>query len=288
MPETPKMSLATDEQAGDRGRLVHVEAAAAFDDRFHLCLQSGEVIATPRYEEKRLCVLPVSGCDKGWYLNGARVSLLLGVGSHRSVSDLEAIISPLPSLPPTGPRALCGATPFASRVVGHRPIPSTEYIDGVRGSYVQTAFVPHEVAARFGMEDRELDALSWEWQTADGEPLDDAALEGISLVSTTMGARVPPAQAPPLMGKDLSREGLAELGFLKPTGHLGGAPAAATAADSARYVDVPEAAKILGISEEALRGRIKRDQVWGVVRTGSSGRRIQFDVEKLRPKPGYK
>jgi hypothetical protein len=59
---------------------MHVQAATTFDDRFHLDLRvSGEVVAAPRYVEKLPCVLPVSGCDKGWYLRGARVSLLLGV-----------------------------------------------------------------------------------------------------------------------------------------------------------------------------------------------------------------
>jgi len=68
-----------DEQAGDNGRLVYVESTTSFDDRFHLNLQGGRVIAAPWYVEKLPCVLPVFGCDKGWYLKRARVSLLLGV-----------------------------------------------------------------------------------------------------------------------------------------------------------------------------------------------------------------
>ena len=68
-----------DEQAGDNGRLVYVESTTSFDDQFHLNLQGGRVIAAPWYVEKLPCVLPISGCDKGWYLKRAPVSLLLGV-----------------------------------------------------------------------------------------------------------------------------------------------------------------------------------------------------------------
>jgi predicted DNA-binding transcriptional regulator AlpA len=43
-------------------------------------------------------------------------------------------------------------------------------------------------------------------------------------------------------------------------------------------LDVPEAAALLGLSEAALRTRINRCQVPGIVRTG---RRIQFHRERL-------
>jgi hypothetical protein len=36
-------------------------------------------------------VLPVSGRDKGWYLNAARAGLLIGVASHRRFASLDTI-----------------------------------------------------------------------------------------------------------------------------------------------------------------------------------------------------
>jgi hypothetical protein len=79
---------------------------------------AGEVIAALRYVEKLSYVLPVSGCDKGWYLKRARVSLLLGVRSHRSVIDLEATTCPPLVMTRAGLLACPDATPFSSRVVG--------------------------------------------------------------------------------------------------------------------------------------------------------------------------
>ncbi len=58
---------------------MHVKPTTTFDNCVHLDLQEGLAIATPRYVKKPLCVLSVSGCDKEWYLQKARDSLLLGV-----------------------------------------------------------------------------------------------------------------------------------------------------------------------------------------------------------------
>jgi hypothetical protein len=47
-------------------------------------------------------VLPVSGRDKGWYLNAARAGLLIGVASHPELVSLNTIADP--RLGQTGPR----------------------------------------------------------------------------------------------------------------------------------------------------------------------------------------
>jgi hypothetical protein len=41
-------------------------------------------------------------------------------------------------------------------------------------------------------------------------------------------------------------------------------------------VNCKEAARLLGITQAALRQRVQRGQVPGVVRTGRTGRRVQF------------
>jgi hypothetical protein len=46
-------------------------------------------------------------------------------------------------------------------------------------------------------------------------------------------------------------------------------------------IDTDEAARLLGISKAALYQRVSRHQVPGVVRSGRSGRRVQFHRGRL-------
>ena len=64
-----------DEQTGNDGRLVNIEATGSLDNGFHRFLQEGRSLRR-RQRQNLPCVLPVSGCDKMWYLYTARVGLL--------------------------------------------------------------------------------------------------------------------------------------------------------------------------------------------------------------------
>src|ERR1035438_10583523 len=80
--------------------------------------------------------------------------------------------------------------------------------DRRRVRYLEIGLAPHEVAGRLGVRDATLTPRSWRWELEDGETLEDAALDGVSLVSTTLGARVPLSGVWRIFGRELTREGL--------------------------------------------------------------------------------
>jgi hypothetical protein len=150
--------------------------------------------------------------------------------------------------------------------------------DGHRVSYPGACFTPKEVAKRFAVDDGSLRELAWYWASQDGGSLRSAELDGISLLG--MGARVPLSAAPRLLGHELTRAVLAACGYLLPAETAQGPSPSTDQAGGAlpALINVEEAARLLNISAAALRGRIKRHKVPGVVRTG---RRVQFHRDKL-------
>jgi hypothetical protein len=155
--------------------------------------------------------------------------------------------------------------------------------DRRRIRYLETGLAPHEVAGRFGVRDATLTPRSWRWELEDGETLEDAALEGVSLVSTTLGARVPLSEVWQLIGKELTREGLAALGYLLPIDAATQAnshPLELAGAAPSVLVDAAEAARLIGIKTPAFRQRVQRGQIprSAIVLTG---RRVQFIRSKL-------
>jgi len=130
-----------------------------------------------------------------------------------------------------------------------------------------------EVVRRFGVSDSARAALSWRWQI-ELEAIPSDLFEGIFLVDTESGAKVPMASAPRLMGQAVTPAGLAALGFLDDSR----SEAPASPAVPSLLIDVDEAARLLSLSPVAPRKRVERHQIPGVVRTG---KRIQFSREKL-------
>ena len=81
-----------DQKARHDRLLMHVQTTAPLDDRLHhrLLPSEGDRDAAGTFETL-LCVLPVPGGDKEWYLYAARAGLPIGVASHRSFVSLSTI-----------------------------------------------------------------------------------------------------------------------------------------------------------------------------------------------------
>ena len=154
--------------------------------------------------------------------------------------------------------------------------------DRRRVRYLEIGLAPHEVAGRLGVRDATLTPRSWRWELEDGETLEDAALEGVSLVSTTLGARVPLSEVWRVFGRELAREGLAALGYLLPVDATpaNSQPVELAVAGPSVLVDAEEAARLIGITTAAFRQRKQRGQIprSAIVR---AGRRVQFVRSKL-------
>lgn len=142
-----------------------------------------------------------------------------------------------------------------------------------------------ELIGVFGSADRWLAGLSWWWRDA---RLEKPNLTGVSLVSTTLGARVPLEEVPRLVGLELAREGLAALGFVVPVAPMLTGP-------PSELIDYPEAAQLLGLCSpkpgEPEATAIKRGTGALKVRVSAgrvpqscikrSGRRVQFVRQRL-------
>ncbi len=139
---------------------------------------------------------------------------------------------------------------------------------------------------RFGVADPRLAALHWRWvcerevdadakgATYATEDVEPHELAGLALVNAAMGARVPLAMVPDLVGREVTREGCIALGFLN-------SAEATKAAPPSALIDAAEAAQILGITEAALRSRLARGEIpnASVKRTG---RRVQYIRARLQ------
>jgi excisionase family DNA binding protein len=86
------------------------------------------------------------------------------------------------------------------------------------------------------------------------------------------GAKAPLVEAERLMGHAITEAALGALGFLDRS------EAPTSPATPSLLIDVDEAARLLSVTPMALRKRVERHQIPGVVRTG---KRIQFSREKL-------
>lgn len=159
-------------------------------------------------------------------------------------------------------------------LVGTELVPRPDGERGMHPEWTDTMTL-YELGERFGRHDPEARARTYEWHRSKRDAPD---LSVASLVSTALGIRVPLSEVPRVFGHELTREGLAGLGFAVPV--LSPPPPQITP----HLVDAPAAAEIMSIKLQAFQQRVQRGQIPrnAIVRTG---RRVQFIPSKLPGAP---